>query len=272
MRRSLKADPQPPYPKTQTRLDSRVFFTYHGVYHPGRFGSWPRLWLYCFTEFYSLKQTLLKYAGLGAVLLLMLCGAQSAQAQSSRMYIAGYMGLNTMSAQDFSHPTSNGSIDFKNGGSFAGALGLRLTPNFRVEAEVSYARNDLASMTLDSGAARSIGKNMKTWLYMAHGYYDFNANWRNITPFISGGLGLAMHDVAIDGAPGGLGPASDTSYELAYSLGAGLKYQLKPGMALTGGYRYVGSSSLGIGDYNIDYNAHEFRAGLQYDLPVDLFR
>lgn len=196
----------------------------------------------------------------------------SAQAQSSRMYAAGYMGLNTMSSQEFSHPTRNGTIDFKNGGSFAGALGLRLSPNVRVEAEISYTRNDLSSMTLDNGTAGAVGKHLKTWLYMAHGYYDFNMNWRNITPFVSGGLGLAMHDAGIAGAPGGLGPASDTSYELAYSLGAGLKYQLKPGMALTGGYRYVGSTSLGIGDYDIDYNAHEFRAGLQYDLPVDLFQ
>ncbi len=182
------------------------------------------------------------------------------------------MGLNTMSAQDFSHPTRSGSIDFKNGGSFAGALGLRLSPQVRVEAEISYMRNDLSSMTLDNGASGAVGKNLKSWLYMAHAYYDFNMNWRNITPFISGGLGLARHDAGIAGAPGGLASASDTTYDLAYSLGAGLKYQLKPGMALTGGYRYIGSTSLGIGDYDIDYNAHEFRAGLQYDLPVDLFK
>lgn len=220
---------------------------------------------------FTLKNTLIIWAVLCAALVT-LGVSPAAHAQSSRMYVAGYMGLNTMSSQDFSHPTRNGSVDFKNGGSFAGALGLRLSPNIRMEAEISYARNDISSMTLDNGAARSVGKSLKTWLYMAHAYYDFNMNWRNITPFVSGGLGVAMHDGAISGAPGGLGPASDSSYELAYSVGAGLKYQLKPGMALTGAYRYVGSGAIGIGDYSIDYNAHEFRAGLQYDLPVDLFR
>ncbi len=203
----------------------------------------------------------------------MLPGATTnAHAQSSRMYVAGYMGLNTMSAQDFSGRNSAGSVDFKNGTSFAGALGLRLSPNIRVEGEISYTRNDLTSMTLDTGASGSVGKNLKTWLYMAHGYYDFNVNWRNLTPFVSAGIGMAMHDGAIAGAPGGLMDAAGTSYELAYSVGAGLKYQMKPGMALTGGYRYVGTTSLGIGDYSVDYNAHEFRAGLQYDLPVDLFK
>ncbi len=214
----------------------------------------------------------LKYAALGAGLAALLTAAAPAHAQSSRMYVAGYMGLNTMSAQDFSHPRNSGAIDFKNGTSFAGALGLRLTPHIRIEGEVSYTRNDLSSMTLDTGQTASIGKNLKTWLYMAHGYYDFNMNWRNLSPFVSAGLGLAMHDGAVAGAPGGLMDASGTSYELAYSLGAGLKYQMKPGVALTGGYRYVGTTSLGIGNYDIDYNAHEFRAGLQYDLPVDLFK
>lgn len=206
-----------------------------------------------------------------ALILVIFLGNATAQAQSSRMYVAGYMGLNTMSAQDFSHPTSNGSVDFKNGTSFAGALGLRLTPNIRVEGEISYARNDITSMTLSTGASGSVGKNLKTWLYMAHAYYDFNVNWRNLTPFVSAGIGMAMQDGGISGAPGGLLDAADTSYELAYSVGGGLKYQMKPGLALTGGYRYVGTTPMGIGDYEVDYNAHEFRAGLQYDLPVDMF-
>lgn len=207
-----------------------------------------------------------------AFLTLPLLCAAPAHAQSSRLYVAGYMGLNTVSSQDFSGQNAKGSIGFKNGSSFAGALGLRLTPNIRVEGEISYSRNDLSSMTLSTGAAGSIGKNLKTWLYMAHGYYDFNVNWRNLTPFVSAGLGMAVHDGAIAGAPGGLLDAAGTSYELAYSVGAGLKYQMKPGMALTGGYRYIGTTALGIGDYSVDYNAHEFRAGLQYDLPVDLFK
>ncbi len=211
--------------------------------------------------------------GLYATILTLFIGVSgAAQAQSSRLYLASYMGLNTFTSQEFAHPTSNGSIDLKNGTSFAGALGLRLTPNVRIEGEVSYSRSDLTSMLLDTGASGSIGKNLKTWLYMAHGYYDFDVSWRNLTPFVSAGLGLAMHDGAIAGAPGGLNDASDTSYELAYSVGTGLKYQMKPGLALTGGYRYVGTTSLGLGNYDIDYGAHEIRAGLQYDLPVDMFK
>jgi len=220
------------------------------------------------------QKQFLKKLSLCALILTLLTGVGSgqAQAQSSRMYIAGYMGLNTLTSQEFTHPTSDGSIDLKNGTSFAGALGLRLTPNIRVEGEISYSRSDFTGMTLDTGTSGSIGKNLKTWLYMAHVYYDFDVNWRNLTPFVSAGLGMAMHDGAIAGAPGGLGDASDTSYELAYSVGGGLKYQMKPGLALTGGYRYVGTTSLGIGDYSVDYDAHEFRAGLQYDLPVDMFK
>ena len=221
-----------------------------------------------------MHQQFLKQIGLCATILtLLLATPGAAHAQSSRLYLASYMGLNTYTSKEFTHPTSNGSIDFKNGTSFAGALGLRLTPNVRIEGEVSYSRSDLTSMLLaSSGASAPIGKNLKTWLYMANAYYDFDVSWRNLTPFVSAGLGMAMHDGAIAGAPGGLNDASDTSYELAYSVGTGLKYQMKPGMALTGGYRYVGTTSVGLGNYDIDYSAHEFRAGLQYDLPVDMFK
>ena len=215
----------------------------------------------------------LKPISVSAAALLLLAGlSQNAMAQSSRMYLAGYMGLNTLTSQDFSHPTSSGSIDLKNGTSFAGALGLRLNPNVRIEGEISYSRSDISSMTLNTGTGGSVGKNLKTWLYMAHAYYDFDLNWRNLSPFVSAGIGMAMHDGAISGAPGGLTDASDTAYEFAYSVGGGLKYQMKPGLALTGGYRYVGTTSFGIGDYEIDYGAHEFRAGLQYYLPVDMFK
>ena len=221
-----------------------------------------------------MQKQILKQIGLYAtVLILLLMAPGAAQAQSSRLYLASYMGLNSYTSKEFSHPTSNGSIDLKNGTSFAGALGLRLTPNVRFEGEVSYSRSDLTSMLVNNtNTSGSIGKNLKTWLYMAHAYYDFDISWRNLTPFVSAGLGLAMHDGAIAGAPGGLNDASDTSYELAYSVGTGLKYQMKPGLALTGGYRYVGTTSVGLGNYDIDYSAHEIRAGLQYDLPVDMFK
>lgn len=204
---------------------------------------------------------------------LMVAGyAQEAKAQSSRLYLSGYMGLNTHSSREFSHPTTSGSVELKNGISYAGALGLRLTPNIRVEGELAYSRSDFTSMTLDTGASGSIGKNLKTWLYMANVYYDFDVNWKNITPYVMGGLGLAIHDGAIAGAPGGLTDASDTSYNLAYALGGGLKYQMRPGLALSGGYRYVGTTDLDIADYSVDYSAHEFRMGLHYDLPIDMFK
>lgn len=201
-----------------------------------------------------------------------LLSADAAWAQSSRLYLSGYMGLNTLSSRDFTHPTNDGSIELKNGTSLAGALGLRVAPNVRVEAEMSYTRSDFTGMTLDNGAAGSIGKNLKTWLYMANVYYDFDVNWKNITPYVTGGLGLAIHDGGIAGAPGGLPDASDTSYNLAYALGGGLRYQMKPGLALSGGYRYVGTTDLSIGDYSVDYGAHEFRMGLHYDLPVGMFK
>lgn len=218
------------------------------------------------------KQIYRKTLGFLAFTLALIASVPHAHAQTSRMYLSGYMGLNTFSSREFSHPTDNGAVEISNSVGFAGALGLRLTPNVRVEGEIAYNRSDFSNMTLSNGTTGAIGKNLKTWLYMANVYYDLDVNWRNVTPYVSAGLGMAMHDGGIAGGPGGMPDASGTSYNLAYSLGTGLRYQMKPDLSLSGGYRYVGTTDFDIGDYQVDYGAHEFRVGLHYDLPVDMFK
>lgn len=201
------------------------------------------------------------------VLLLALAG--TAQAQSSRLYFAGYMGLTKYPDLDFSDndTPSSGSFEAKNAGTFAGALGLRLSPQWRVEAEGSYRRADLDRIEFANGGSFKLGGDMKTWLFMLNMYYDFDLEWDYLFPYLSVGLGVARHQNDVDDVSGFAADASGDSLNLAWQLGGGLKYRLNDDLAFTGGYRWLGSTDPEIGGYEHDFGGHEIRIGLEYDLP-----
>lgn len=210
----------------------------------------------------------------GAVLLGVSVCAVTAKAQSSRLYFAGYMGLNTPDNQKFNETTTPayGEIKSDNTFSFAGALGLRVTKNIRLEGELSYHDTDLSSVTFNTGNTSRMGGNISTYLMMVNAYYDFDLQWKNLTPFVTAGLGLAYHDGQISDLSGFATNATGTDLGWAYQVGGGLKYRVKDNLALTGAYRFLGGSDAQIGSYNIGYSAQEIRFGLEYDLPVDFLK
>jgi len=197
-------------------------------------------------------------------------GAANAWAQTSRLYFAGYLGLNTFTESNFSETTTgiDGDIEFKNAISLAGAIGLRLTPQWRLEAEISHRSADLDRVDYAAGSLK-IGGDVTSWLYLLNLYYDTNWDWKNFQPFFTAGVGFASHEAQIDNGAGLIPQATDDSIGFAYSIGGGLKYRLNPEMAITSNYRYVGTSDLEVDSYDIEYSNHEFRLGMEYDLPVD---
>ena len=206
-----------------------------------------------------------------AVLFAVLClaaGAGAAHAQTTRLYLASYLGLNLYNGQDFREHTTgtSGNFSYKNAISFAGALGIRLNRNIRLEGEVSYRNAKIDSADVSGTSLASDGSN-HTLLAMANVYYDFNLNWKNITPFVTAGIGVASHDISFPGG-GGLPAVSGRSTGLAYQAGAGLIYRVSPTLAFTGDYKYLTTSDIDTGSYRADYHSHEVRVGLQYDLPV----
>lgn len=209
-----------------------------------------------------------------AILAVSVVCAGFAQAQSSRLYFAGYMGLNTHSGNSFSESLSGnaGSLEIKNAFSMAGALGLRLTPQWRIEGEISR-RGATVSHANVNGVPGSVdfSGEFRTWLYLANLYYDIDWSWKNIQPFLSAGLGFASHDAELSGRAGLLPGGADNSLGFAWQLGGGLKYRVNPNFAITSNYRYVGTTDAEVDSYDVKYTNHEFRLGLEYDLPMDWF-
>lgn len=218
-----------------------------------------------------MKRTLLATT----VFIVLAISANVAQAQSSRLYFAGYLGLNTHTDGDFSEKTTNsaGEIKLKNAFSLAGALGLRLTPQWRLEAEISRRSADMDRIDFAGGAGSfKLGGDLETWLYMLNFYYDVDWSWKNFQPFLTAGLGFASHEASIEDISGLAVNATDDSLGFAWQLGGGLKYRLNPDTAITSNYRYVGTTDLEVDSYDVDYSTHEFRIGLEYDLPMDWLR
>ncbi len=205
---------------------------------------------------------------------LLVFGSAVAGAQSSRLYFAGYLGLNTFTESNFSETTTNsdGDIEYKNAVSLAGALGLRLTPQWRVEGEISRRNADADRIDFAAGGSFELGGNLESWLYMLNLYYDFDWEWQNIRPFLTAGIGLASHEAQIDTPAGGVPAATDDSLGFAWALGGGLKYRVNPDVAITGNYRYVGTSDIEVDSYDVEYSNHEMRIGIEYDLPMDWFK
>lgn len=219
----------------------------------------------------------MKYALPAIIMIVCLAfAAGNAQAQSSRLYFAGYLGLNTYTENGFSETTQDreGDIELKNSFSIAGALGLRLSPQWRIEGEASRrnAKLDRIDFEGQPGGSFKIGGEIASWLYMLNFYYDVDWFWKNFQPFLTAGIGFAAHEAAIYDTSGLAVNATDDSLGFAWQLGGGLKYRLNPDTAITSNYRYIGTSDMEVDSYDLEYTSHELRIGLEYDLSLDWLR
>ncbi|GEM_PF-6540729 len=197
---------------------------------------------------------------------------------AGRLFSGGFMGLNITPATlsyDYKRPPSIGmaglmtnnlisqDMALQAGRGFAGSLGFRLSPQWRVEAELSYS----------AGSAGDAGERQSR-LALMNLYYDIDVGSTKLKPFLTFGAGMATHDI-YRGGMDGLGIASETTSGMAWQAGAGLNYQLNEDLSLSGGYRQVGGAALNSNGYEIDPNGHEIRLGVKYKfkpkaVPYDL--
>ncbi|MCB1720543.1 MAG: porin family protein [Rhodospirillales bacterium] len=205
-----------------------------------------------------------------AVIALLLSSVSNAQAQTSRFYLAGYLGLNTFNDQEFTESASgnNGDFEIDNTMSFAGALGMRLSQQLRIEGELSYRNAEFSTADIAGVGTFSSGGELKSTLLFANMYYDFDVPW-SIQPYIGGGLGYGWHSGEINDGSGLMVNASSDHTGIIWNAAAGIKYRPSPDMAFIAGYRYVDAvSDLEIGSYDVDFDTHEFRLGMEWDLPI----
>ena len=176
----------------------------------------------------------------------MTIGSQSAYANKSRIYLAGYMGLNLHNSQDYeeSATPARGDVDLDPALSFGGALGFRFNKYFSLEAEANYAVADTDKINI-GGTSRSVDGELTAMTFMLNGVYNIDMDW-GITPFLTAGAGLGHFDASIKNASPLTQDSSGSDWSLVYQVGGGLRYNVSDALSLSSGYRYLGSSDIGF--------------------------
>lgn len=162
----------------------------------------------------------------------------------------GFMGLN-IPAQPLPFSTASQTPPR----AFAGSLGFRLSPAWRLEGEIAYTNNPAAG-----------GGEGRTRLSMVNLSYDIDIGKSGFRPFLSIGAGLASDGIYRGGADG-LGLTGETGHHAIWQAGGGLNYQISDDLSLSGGYRHIGLLAPSAGASS-GGEGHELRMGVTWKLPV----
>lgn len=203
------------------------------------------------------------------MILAIILGTPLCAQAAKRIYFAGYSGINIFPEQNFKEEATGveGQIGLQNGASFAGAIGFKLTPQLRIEAEASYLKADFDAIHLDGFAGFPLEGQIESKIAMLNVYYDFDFNWKKIRPFIGAGVGYAWHEGDVESLYGFPIDSSSETSGYVWQVGAGFRYPLSKTLNLVSAYRYIDGQDLELDGYTIDYGTHEFRTGLSWDLP-----
>lgn len=186
------------------------------------------------------------------------------------------------------------TTEFDTGLFVAGAAGYRLSPNLRVEAEISWLSADVdthrdvqaggnalgaadaavlitgaaplgvtvADLVADGrGDVRSLG-------YAINGFYDYAIPDTDFALY--GGIGLGVAEVKVDYRPSDVGIIDDTKMVAFWQVMAGGSFDIAPNTALFAGYRYRRhndanvQSSLIPANLDVQSRSHILEAGVRF--------
>jgi len=180
-------------------------------------------------------------------------------------------------------------IDPNSGYLISGAVGTSLDQwvnGLSAELEVAYRRNGIDgqwtqssyfSDNLVDSVSGPIDGRISSFSILANVWYEFDAGLP-VRPFLGGGLGWARTNA--EGIFQSYTSFDETESGFAWQLGAGVSYDLKPGMKLGLDYRFFDGPSLHslFDDFNAVANAPEINPtldnqnhALAVSLKVDIF-
>lgn len=182
-------------------------------------------------------------------------------------YFSFNAGLAMLRDSDTNDRYVPGTFTVETDSGFTGtvAMGFRINPNIRLEAEFAYQKNDLDRMNYGWWDTAKLDGDIWSNSILINGYIDF-VNDSPFTPFVTAGLGGAyvkLNDLKI---PGEWGPGyngNDTVF--AYQVGAGVGYALTPQVTLDVKYRYFATADPDFDGTDMEYASHNIYAGIRLD-------
>jgi opacity protein-like surface antigen len=181
-------------------------------------------------------------------------------------YVSGHLGY--VYSEDAGTKFDDGfraDIQFDDGVAFSAAVGGRIYDYFRIEQEISYLKQDIEKIKSSEGSDLRVHGDGTVWSLLANVYYDF-INSSPVTPYLSAGLGVADIEVSSlrESSTGMRIVTGDDDIVFAYQLGAGIGYQVSPGIVLDMKYRYFATSEPEFGVARSEFASHHFFAGARF--------
>lgn len=206
-------------------------------------------------------------------------------------YLKGEIGASISTDEVFAYTSSGGrltedeNVDSGNGAILAIGIG-RQVGDFRLEGSFSYREFERNVDTVFDNGALSPGvthkadlRNMSVFGDIAYDFFKYDINQGlSITPYLSGGVGLAFNRISdLTETSGGTSATlgNVTSVEFAYRLGGGVGVQVTERAIIDIGYKYsdfgrfetntkASNGNRTRTPYAGDLTAHEVTVGLRY--------
>ncbi len=176
------------------------------------------------------------------------------------LYIGANVGLAMLRDSDVENFSPTITFQSDPGYALGAAIGYGFDYG-RIEAEVSYQRNDMDKIKV-LGIAIDASGNSSNIALLLNGYIDFKNN-TIVTPYLSAGIGVSRVDISGIGALGFSLPSYDDTV-FAYQVGAGLGFSLTEKVILDLKYRYLGTSDPEFDNVKVNYGSHNVYLGVRY--------
>lgn len=134
--------------------------------------------------------------------------------------------------------TSGKLSDVGGSGLLGAGVGWRINQNLRVDGTATYA--GWYQLDKTDGAGTNFKADIKSWVLLANGYYDFPVGWG--IPYVGAGIGWAQNKVDnVSGTNSGLtfNAPGGTHSGFAWALMAGVSMPINPALIADVGVRYV---------------------------------
>ncbi len=210
--------------------------------------------------------------------------ASSGQAQARDFYVSVLGGGNWWQSQSRTVVNDTSTVfhfDTETGFILGGAVGVHLDNwlhGLRAELEASYRRNRLNGnwTSTDNGNTGAMTGHVSTFAMMANVWYDIDCGSK-YKPYIGGGAGWARTRFdAVVFTTDGTRTRGTTAFDasgFAWQLGAGVNYEVMPGVDLGLGYRFTVDPKLHLGgegfadrNFTIDNQSHSVAVSLTIDI------
>jgi opacity protein-like surface antigen len=168
-------------------------------------------------------------------------------------------------------PFVDGDLDLHPGFVTGGAIGAQLTPFLRLEGAMSYREAQVDNFFVQGFVSENDGS-FGAFSTFANAYVDLAIPGSPVTPFIGGGVGVAV--VSLDTYDPFEGVyIDDDSVQFAWNLSAGASWTLSEHIDFVTRYRYLATEdtdedykdgTLRFGEADVELDSHEAVLGIRF--------